>query len=235
MPDCSYCDASFEDDAAYVDHLADAHESELSRIDRRRVEQHRSEGEQSKAVLYGAAAIVVLLLAGAVYVTVFAGGGGDGATGLETEPLPDRGDDALLQDVQEFPSEGRNHVATGTEVDYDTSPPTSGPHYGSWTDPGYYTEQPAAGHLVHSLEHGYVVIYYDPAAITPEAEESLRAFADAHDQRWQAVIVVPSETIETPYVLTAWRAMLQMEEYDAETVRAFLAEYLGRGPEHPVR
>jgi hypothetical protein len=49
------------------------------------------------------------------------------------------------------------------------------------------------------------------------------------------VIVVPSETIETPYVLTAWQAMLRMEEYDAETVRAFLAEYLGRGPEHPVR
>lgn len=233
VPECGYCDESFEDEAAYVDHLAEEHAGDLSRIDRRRVDQHQADDGQSRAVLYGAAALVVVLLAGAVYVTVFAGG--DDPSGPEAQPLPDRGDEALLQAVEEFPSQGRNHVSTGTQVDYSTTPPTSGPHYGSWTDPGYYTDAQPAGGLVHSLEHGYVVIYYDPAEITPEAEESLRTFAAAHDQQWQAVVVVPSDDIESPYVLTAWQAMLRMDGYDAETVRAFLAEYLGRGPEHPVR
>jgi len=39
MPDCNYCDESFADEEAYLDHLAASHETgELSRIDRRRVE-----------------------------------------------------------------------------------------------------------------------------------------------------------------------------------------------------
>lgn len=246
MPDCNYCDESFTDDEAYLAHLRDAHRGELSRIDRRRVESFEAEGGRSRAVLYGAAAVVVVLVAAAVYVTMVQGGdGGGGVTdwqsaeisGIESEPLPERGDQALLQDVQEFSSQGRNHVDPGTQVDYSTDPPTSGPHYGDWTDPGFYEETQQAGNLVHSLEHGYVVIYYDPDALTPEAEASLRAFARNHDERFNAVVVAPNpnDDPESPYVLTAWTVMLRMDDYDPEVVRAFIAEYIGRGPEHPVR
>lgn len=235
MPECKYCGESLADDEAYLAHLEDAHDDELSRIDRRRVEAAGAERDRSRRVLYGAVAVVVVLLAAAVYVTAFSGGGSSGA--IETQPLPDSGDEELLRGVQRLPSEGRTHVDTGTQVDYDTQPPTSGPHYNDWADPGYYTEPVPAGNLVHSLEHGYVVIYYDPAALTPEAEESLRAFAGAHQERWRSVIVVPNPAgdPESPYVLTAWRTMLRMDSYDPAVVRAFLAEYLGRGPEHPVR
>jgi hypothetical protein len=39
MPECRYCDATFEDDERLADHLASAHEwEELSRIDRKRLE-----------------------------------------------------------------------------------------------------------------------------------------------------------------------------------------------------
>ena len=235
MPDCNYCDASFEDESAYVEHLGEAHDDELSRIDRRRVDAAATDDDRSRLLLYGALGVVVLLLAAAVYVSTLAGD--DGAVPVERQPLPDRGDEALLQDVERFPSEGRAHVDEGTPVEYDTRPPTSGPHYGRWADPGYYAEPVPAGNLVHSLEHGYVVIYYDPAALTPEAEESLRAFADAHGERWRAVVVVPNPAAEprSPYVLTAWRTMLRLEAYNPAAVRAFLAEYLGRGPENPVR
>lgn len=241
MPDCTYCDESFTDDEAYLAHLRDAHRGELSRIDRRRVESFEAEGGRSRAVVYGGIALVAVLLAAAVYLTVLQGGdpGDTGAepSGIESEPLPERGDQALLQDVQQFPSEGRNHVDPGTQVDYSTNPPTSGPHYGDWTDPGFYEETPAAGNLVHSLEHGYVVIYYDPDALTPEAEASLRAFARNHDERFNAVVVAPNpnDDPESSYVLTAWTVMLRMDDYDPEVVRAFMAEYIGRGPEHPVR
>ena len=37
MPDCDYCEESFADEDAYLDHLADVHEGELGAIDRRRV------------------------------------------------------------------------------------------------------------------------------------------------------------------------------------------------------
>ena len=234
MPDCNYCDETFPDDESYLSHLGDAHRDELSRIDRRRVETHESSEGGSRLLVYGAVAVVFVLVAAAVYVFVLSGGGD---APIEAQPLPDRGDDALLRGVQQFPSQGRNHVPAGTQVDYSTSPPTSGPHYGNPAGPGFYSETPPAGNLVHSLEHGAVVIYYDPAAITPEAEESLRAFARNHQDPFAAVIVAPNpnDDPEAAYVLTAWRAMLRTDDYDPEQVRAFVAEYVGRGPEHPVR
>lgn len=237
MPECTYCGESFADEEAYRAHLGDAHDDELSPIDRRRVDGAGASGDRSRVLLYAAVGVVVLLLAAAVYVTTLSGGGGDGSTPLEAQPLPDAGDDALLSGVQHFPSEGAAHVSSDTRVDYDTEPPTSGPHYNDWADPGFYEEPVPAGNLVHSLEHGNVVVYYDPAALTPEAEASLRAFARAHTDQWAAVVVVPNPTDDpaSPYVLTAWRTTLRMDGYDAETVRAFLADYLGRGPENPVR
>ena len=235
MPDCNYCDETFADDESYLAHLGDAHRDELSRIDRRRVETHEAGEGGSGMLVYGAVAVAVVLVAVAVYVFVLAGGGGD--TPIEAQALPDRGGDALLQGVQQFPSQGRDHVPAGTQVDYSTSPPTSGPHYGNPAEPGFYTQAPPAGNLVHSLEHGAVVIYYDPAGVTPEAEESLRAFAGNHQDPFAAVIVVPNpnDDPEAVYVLTAWRAMLRTGDYDPEQVRAFVAEFVGRGPEHPVR
>lgn len=47
MPDCEYCGATFDDEAAYRDHLDDAHADELGRIDGRRVEDH--EGAHGEA------------------------------------------------------------------------------------------------------------------------------------------------------------------------------------------
>lgn len=190
------------------------------------VDAPRHDGPGRRDVL--AAGAGVFALAGCL-------GGGDG--GIESEPLPDRGDRSLLSDVRSFPSEGTRHVERGTEVDYGTYPPTSGPHYGGTVAAGFYEETPPMGDVVHTLEHGAVVIHYDPDALTDPARESLRAWADAHTGTWRSVVVVPHARgdPEAPYVLTAWRHLLRMDEYDAEVVRAFLAEYLGRGPENPVR
>lgn len=234
MPDCAYCEQTFDDEAAYVAHLSAAHEGELSRIDRRRVEQAQSGGGRSRAVVYGAVGIGVVLVAAAVYATVLAGGS---AGPPASQPLPDHGNATLLSGVQRFPDEGNAHVPQGTHVDYGTRPPTSGKHYPQPTPAGFYTRPQPAGNLVHSLEHGAVVIYYDPSALTPAANASLHAFVDAHGDRWASVIVVPNPSADpgSPYVLTAWRTMLGLDGYRPATVRAFLAEYLGRGPEHPVR
>jgi hypothetical protein len=238
MPDCSYCDERFDEEDAYLRHLGDTHRDELGRIDARRVESFESDDgggfqlSTTALLLGGLAVAVVAVTLGATFL-----GGGSGVDGVEGQALPERGDDALLGDVQQFPSEGRQHVERGTEVTYNTSPPTSGPHYDGTTSAGFYEETPPLGDLVHTLEHGAVVVYYDSAAITPEARESLQAFASVHTGTWRSVVAVPNpaDDPESPYVLTAWQHMLRMDSYDAEVVRAFLAEYLGRGPENAVR
>lgn len=245
MPDCDYCEASFDDEEEYLAHLQAEHEGELGRIDRRRVEEAGRTDEEGGLPTGPIILGLVLLVAVAVvaYTVAVGGGGTDGAatdadpSGLETEPLPDSGEQALLEEVTQHPNEGTDHVSPDTDVEYDTTPPTSGPHYSGTVDAGFYTEAPPAGEIVHTLEHGAVVIYYDPDALSPEAEDSLKQWANTHTGTWSSVVVVPhtDESVDSPYVLTAWRHSLRLSEYDIDVVRAFLAEYLGRGPENPVR
>lgn len=236
MPDCDYCGATFDGEDAYLDHLAADHEGELGSIDERRVADH--EGESDGGIPLGPAVLVgLLVLAGGlvVYVTFILGGSGDtnAANGL-----PDSGADAVISQVQTEPSNGNQHVSQGADVSYETVPPTSGAHWGGSTvSAGFYTEERRFESLVHSLEHGAVIVYYDPAQLSPQAEESLRGWANNQTGPWRSFIAVPNpkDEPESAYVLTAWEKRLTMDEYDNSKVRAFVAEYIGRGPERPVR
>lgn len=239
MVDCDYCSASFDGESAYLDHLAVDHEGELGAIDQRRVADRGGDGDGGLAlgpVILGG--LVVFGLALAVYATVLTGGsGGTTADGIEAQPLNESGDADRLAGVEQFPSQGNQHVDQGTQIDYERVPPLSGPHYTSTTDAGFYEQTPPLGELVHTLEHGAVIIYYDPAETTDAANESLRQFASEHTGTWRSVVAVPNpnDDPEATYVVTAWEHRLYMNDYDARTVHAFLSEYLGRGPENAVR
>lgn len=81
MEECSYCGQSFDEEEAYLAHLADEHGEELSAIDRRRVEGHEADrgngglptGPLVLGVVFGVAVLLV------VYVTLFMGGGAGAA------------------------------------------------------------------------------------------------------------------------------------------------------------
>jgi hypothetical protein len=239
MVECDYCNESFSDESAYLDHLADSHEGQLGAIDQRRVAD-RTGGDDENSVPLGIIVVgaVILLSAGiVVYITQLSGTSGSStpADGIEAQPPSPSGDGDLLAGVEQFPNEGAQHVSAGTEIEYAQTPPLSGTHYVRATEGGYYQDAQPYGNIVHSLEHGAVVIYYDPSAINESTTQSLREFAATHNGRWRSVIAVPNSDIDSPYLLTAWRNRLAMDSYDPETVYAFLSEYLGRGPENPVR
>lgn len=240
MPDCDYCSVSFDDEDAYYEHLADEHAGELGAIDQRRVEQHTGGGDDGDVptgplILFG---VIGLALAVVVYVILFMGGsgGGEGANG-DAASLPDQGDQAVISQVATEPSTGNAHVSSGTDINYDRIPPTSGTHYTATVQVGFYEQTQPLGSLVHSLEHGAVVVYYDPGQLSPAAESSLQSYTDSYTGTWASFIAVPNpnDDPESAYVLTAWEKRLTMEQYDNSTVQAFTAEYLGRGPENPVR
>lgn len=133
--------------------------------------------------------------------------------------------------VLTFPSEGRVHVAVGTVVDYQTDPPTSGNHYPD-PQPGGFSSQPvAAEFLVHAMEHGGVIIYYDPTVITPDQQGALTTLANQHLGIQSQVCVAPRSDTTHPITLTAWTHMLQLAAYDAGSIQGFLNAFLGRGPE----
>lgn len=238
MPDCDYCSASFDDEGAYYEHLDDEHADELGAIDQRRVDQHTGRTDDGGVptgplILFG---VIGLALAVVVYVILFLGGGDPGGDG-NAASLPEQGDQAVISEVATEPSTGNEHVSSGTDINYDRIPPTSGTHYTSTVQAGFYEQTQPLGSLVHSLEHGAVVVYYDPSQLSPEAESSLQSYTDSYTGTWASFIAVPNPRDDpgAAYVLTAWEKRLPIDQYDNSTVQAFTAEYLGRGPENPVR
>ncbi|MFQ5785454.1 MAG: DUF3105 domain-containing protein [Alphaproteobacteria bacterium] len=129
--------------------------------------------------------------------------------------------------------EGRSHLAPGESVRYVSDPPTSGAHDPEPIDPGVYRNVQARDKLVHSLEHGMIVVYYDK----PEqsAWETLDAWAALYDAPWSGIVLAPRPGLGEALILTAWRRMLRQKTFDPDAAAAFIDAYRGRGPENPVR
>ncbi|MEK7747563.1 MAG: DUF3105 domain-containing protein [Nitrospirota bacterium] len=155
----------------------------------------------------------------------------------ENKKSPSDGKDlSSIKEIQFFSDEGQTHVPEGTRVQYKTSPPTSGFHYGKWLTPAVYEDKDAMPELVvHSLEHGNAVIYFDREKLAKSDVEALTALPAKHTGQWDGVVVIARSGMESPLILTAWRAILKAPAYDEKKVSAFLDAFLGRGPENPVR
>jgi hypothetical protein len=133
-----------------------------------------------------------------------------------------------------LPDEGADHVDVGTPVTYATNPPTSGPHYADPADPGIYDEPVDDRYLVHSLEHGYVIISYSCAGLDEAACADLRgklAETAWSEELWK-LIVVPRTEMPTPIALTAWTRLQRLEEFDRDAIVRFIDAWRDRGPEH---
>ena len=66
------------------------------------------------------------------------------------------------------PITSAQHVPDGTQINYNSNPPAGGLHYETDFEAGFYQESDLAtlpknpeGYLVHNLEHGYVIFWYN--------------------------------------------------------------------------
>jgi len=141
--------------------------------------------------------------------------------------------ETLLKNVESVPSDGRAHLSPGQPYTYRDRFPTSGPHGPRWTPPGLYDARQPATQLVHALEHGNVVVYYD--APGSEAMQMLEAWADLYDGMWSGLVVTPMSGLGEAVVLTAWTKRFRLDRFDPAAAAAFIDAYRGRGPENRVR
>ena len=86
--------------------------------------------------------------------------------------------------------------------------------------------------MVHALEHGNIVIYYDKP--TDAAMNLIRGWTDQYQGVWDGVVAVQHDNLDERIVLTAWQHRLELPKID---VRAsfFVDAFRGRGPENRVR
>lgn len=170
-------------------------------------------------ITIGIALVVVI----AVVALILREQGGDGG------PIGVAESRAGCTDIETFDDQGRDHVEEGTQVEYETTPPTSGPHYGTPADPGYYASPQPPERLVHNLEHGQLVIWYDPAA--PAAvRDDIEAFVDDNPV---AFVAAPYDQVpEGNFTITAWGASMSCEQFSEAALEDFRERYQGRGPEN---
>lgn len=132
--------------------------------------------------------------------------------------------------IETFKKQPARHIPIGhTYRHYDSSPPTSGPHWPISADPGFHTVELPPEELVHNLEHGQIVVWYDPD-ITSETQSALERLVARNPG---AIVAAPSETIRPPYefVLTAWGASQSCERASTAVIDHFRHRFQGRGPE----
>jgi hypothetical protein len=135
-----------------------------------------------------------------------------------------------LTGIQTVPDGGNAHIA---DPAYATEFPTTGPHEPTWIKPGFHSRPQAPGKLVHSLEHGMIVIYYD--APGDQALGILRGWANLFPGQWSGVVVTRKPGLGGAIVLSAWRNLLRQDVFDPAVAAAFIDRFRGRGPENPVR
>lgn len=155
-----------------------------------------------------------------------------GAYGQDIGTLIERGQ-PLLNQVHTEPSLGNTHVPAGTPVAEDQPFPLSGPHWPAPTASGFYQETQPKGALIHALEHGQVVVYYDKPGF--KAISILKKWSKDQANYWSGIVAVPHEGLGTGLVLTAWQHRLELPEFDEAALAAFVDAYSGRGPENPIR
>lgn len=172
-------------------------------------------------------AIVAVVVALVVWAIV--GQFAEGASEEDFLMLANRGE-AGLDAVVTVPDGGNDHVPNAT---YNTDYPTTGPHDPNPLPPGFYTDEQPPDRLVHSLEHGIIVIYYDEPG--SEVVDRLREWTDLYGGPWSGVLVTKMPGQGEEIVLTAWRRTLRQPTFDPAVAAAFVDLYRGRGPENPVR
>jgi hypothetical protein len=223
-----------------------------------RERQARAAGQRKKMVGYGVGAALVLAAVVAV-VLIAAGGGGDGGDDAQAaEVFPDGGtapeqeQTALrpaaeaagceLKDTRARGRQDRRHT-TGPDVrvTYRGNPPTLGRHWppGYQAEDGLYGEAPADEALVHTMEHGRVVMWARPS-LPEEARATLRALFEEDDYQ---LVLTPRAQMPYPVAATAWNGDPQplgigrtlgcprWNNRVPDALRAFRDEHRSRGPE----
>jgi hypothetical protein len=132
------------------------------------------------------------------------------------------------------PEAGRGHTPACTAGGYTSVPATSGCHDPSPVSWGVYTTPQLESTLIHNLEHGGIVIWYQPDQLGAEQIEQLEDFVNTQVQsnRYK-VIVSPwsGADFEHPIALTAWGWLLYQDTVDLGVVRDFVSIHYGDAPE----
>ncbi len=222
-----------------------------------RERQEKAAAARRKRLQFAGGGVLGLAAIAAVIVLVVAGiGGGDNSGGDSgdggpsppqasedvTLPQPQIGDldeaaEAAGCEVTHAEPEGAQHEEREFSADdYDTNPPTSGPHNPIWYEDGVYQpgETPRLGMLVHTLEHGRVNVQY-ARGTPPETVARLQAFLVEQSDGYHMLLYENTTGMDAAVAATAWEQSVtcpEMNDQVFDVLRTFRQAYIDQAPEN---
>jgi hypothetical protein len=214
-----------------------------------------SSSRRKRLVGLASGGVLALAIVVAIVVAV-AGGGGKGKTAgkpappVKTDPIPAAATTNLnaaakaagctLKTFIPGPAD-REHV-TGT-VTYKQNPPVFGPHYPVPAHDGDYahTKAPRTEELVHPLEHGRVVIWFNPAKVSAHQVSQLETlFNEPITQgapKAYKQILVARPGMPSAVAASTWGQQLTCPRFSDkvfDAVRTFRLAYVDHAPESQI-
>jgi hypothetical protein len=197
---------------------------------------------RTRRILYGAAAAGILGLL--VVLALFAFGGSGSSGDPERVRAALEAADCTLTTVKAVPNQADHSDVTSPDAivkTWNTSPPTTGPHYVETAIWGAYDAELQQARVVHNLEHGGVYIQYGPDVPARTVDE-LRAFYEDHRN---GTLLAPLASLGDTIALGVWvtpeRAgegtdrgvghLAKCTAFDEDAFSAFFDEFQFKGPE----
>ena len=150
------------------------------------------------------AALGIVLLAGILAVFAFGGNGGSSASGalISTSSCTE----------QQFKGLPPAHLQNpDAPVNYNSFPPSSGPHYQQPAPWGVYPDSIKQTILVHNLEHGGIVIQYGPGVSKDDVQKLQSFYQDDPD----GLVMAPYAKLKNKIAATAWNEPAYDQNQDA--------------------
>jgi hypothetical protein len=139
-----------------------------------------------------------------------------------------------------IPPETADHIPDGDPVDSPSDPPTSGTHYVTPMGAGFYTVNSPEyldihhdGYLIHSMEHGYVIFWYNCNLLTEDSCNTLQDEIKSVMDEFNGfkVIAFPRPTLDKPLVMTSWGYMQEFDAFDRDLAVRFVETNQPLAPE----
>lgn len=180
---------------------------------RRRDAQRGPSGGLPRWAGYGIAAAVAVVVLAVVGFLVY----------REATAVPPEKDDSAGLPGVFYPSQGNQHLQPNeTYNGYNSNPPTSGPHAPTAQPPGIYREPIPKEVLVHSMEHGTVLVLYNCPQGCDDLRQQLEAIVQEYGEDGKLVLAAPYPDMDATIALVAWTRLDKFDEFDEGRIRRFI-------------
>ncbi len=138
------------------------------------------------------------------------------------------------------PNLSRDHIPNTQDPNpYSTNPPSGGHHFDTTLPAKFYQESDLAslpkypeGYLVHNLEHGYVIFWYNcavPGTDCAALKQSIQNVMNKYGG--DKLIAFPWSSLTVPLAMTTWGQVMYFQKVDEALMGKFVQTNRYQAPE----